>query len=217
MPALVTDPSLLPATNGLLDSTSRIARLLGPGLVVLLAGWLPLAHFLTLDAATFMASAVAIWADRPVGELAASALPATTEGVGAAVARGFLAMRRHALLGYMLVLSTFVVNGTWCPAMFLGLPLAIEHLGVRGPGSSGLGAYGLVISAYGCTNLLATLVVGNLACCCTPEDADVHRQRDRRGRHPAAGSGNRGADAGWRAIAVPDGGGRAGGDQLADQ
>jgi hypothetical protein len=46
--------------------------------------------------------------------------------------------------------------------MFLGLPLAIDRLGVRGPGDSGLGAYGLVISAYGCTNLLATLVVGNL-------------------------------------------------------
>jgi hypothetical protein len=45
--------------------------------------------------------------------------------------------------------------------MFLGLPLAIEHFGVRGPGGSGLGAYGLVVSAYGCTNLLATVVVGS--------------------------------------------------------
>jgi hypothetical protein len=70
-------------------------------------------------------------------------------------------MRQHALLGYVLG-STFVINGAWFAAMFLGVPLAIEHLGVRGPGGSGLSAYGLVISAYGCTNLLATLVVGNL-------------------------------------------------------
>jgi MFS family permease len=71
-------------------------------------------------------------------------------------------MREHAVLGFVLG-STFVINGAWYTAMFLGLPLAIDRLGITGPGGSGLSAYGLVISAYGCTNLLATLVVGNLA------------------------------------------------------
>jgi hypothetical protein len=88
-------------------------------------------------------------------------VPGAMEDIFAAIARGFRAMRQHALLGYVLG-STFVINGAWFAAMFLGVPLAIEHLGVRGPGGSGLSAYGLVISAYGCTNLLATLVVGNL-------------------------------------------------------
>ena len=37
--------------------------------------------------------------------------------------------------------------------------IARHHL--LGPGGAGLGAYGLVISAYGCTNLLATLAVGS--------------------------------------------------------
>jgi DHA3 family macrolide efflux protein-like MFS transporter len=159
LPGLVSDRTLLPATNGLLDSTDRLARLVGPSLVALLALWLPLAHFLTLDAATFLASATAIGLIgrlRPLPRVA----PDAAESFGAAIARGFRAMRAHALLGYVLG-STFVINGAWYAAMFLGLPLAIEHLGVRGPGGSGLGAYGLVISAYGCTNLLATVVVGN--------------------------------------------------------
>jgi MFS family permease len=169
LPALIKDRTLLPATNGLLDSTNRLARLLGPGLVALLAGLLPLVHFLTLDAATFVASATAIaligWL-RPLPR----AEPQAGESAGAAIARGFRAMRRHALLGYVLR-STFVINGGWYATMFLGLPLAIDQLGVHGPigsgggsgsSSAGLGAYGLVISAYGCTNLLATLVVGNL-------------------------------------------------------
>lgn len=160
LPALTPDRALLPATNALLDTTDRIARLLGPGLVALLAGILPLLHFLTLDAATFLVSACAILL---IGRL--RALPfvpgATAEGVGAAIARGFRAMRQHALLGYVLG-STFVINGTWYAAMFLGLPLAITRLGAHGPGGSGLSAYGAVISAYGLTNLLATLVVGNL-------------------------------------------------------
>jgi DHA3 family macrolide efflux protein-like MFS transporter len=160
LPGLVPDRTLLPATNGLLDSTDRIARLLGPGLVAVLAGWLPLVHFLTLDAATFLASATAIGLIgrlRPLPRVA----PPAAETIGTAIARGFRTLRRHALLGYVLG-STFVNNGAWYAAMFLGLPLAIEHLGVHGPGGSGLSAYGLVISAYGCTNLLATLVVGNL-------------------------------------------------------
>ena len=161
LPALIADRTLLPATNGLLDSTDRIARLLGPGLVALLAGFLPLAHFLTLDAATFAASALAIWLIGRLRPLPRAA-PEAEAGIGAAIARGFRAMRRHALLGYVLG-ATCVINGAWYVAMFLGVPLAIEHLGVRGPGGSGLSAYGLVISAYGCTNLLATLVVGNLA------------------------------------------------------
>jgi MFS family permease len=160
LPVLVTDRTLLPAANALLDTTSRIARLLGPGLVALLAAWLPLEHFLTLDAATFAASALAILL---IGRL--RVLPHTPrdtmESVGAAIARGFRVMRQNALLGYFLG-STFVINAAWYVALFLGVPLAVTQLGVRGPGGSGLSAYGLVISAYGCTNLLATLVVGNL-------------------------------------------------------
>lgn len=161
LPALIADRALLPATNALLDTTERIARLLGPGLVALLAVWLPLAQFLTLDAATFIVSAACIVA---IGRLRLMphVPPADRESMAASVGRGFRAMRAHAPLGFVLG-STFVINGSWFAALFLGLPLAIGQLGVTGPGGTGLSAYGLVISAYGCTNLLATLVVGNLA------------------------------------------------------
>ena len=161
LPGLIPDRALLPATNALMDTTSRIARLLGPGLVALLAAWLPLVHFLTLDAATFAVSAVCVLV---IGRLRRFpfAPPADRETMAASVARGFRAMRTHPVLGFVLG-STFVVNGAWYTAMFLGLPLAIDRLGITGPGGSGLSAYGLVVSAYGCTNVLATLVVGNLA------------------------------------------------------
>lgn len=36
----------------------------------------------------------------------------------------------------------------------------IDQRGLRGPGGTGLGAYGVVIAAYGCTNLLTTLALG---------------------------------------------------------
>ena len=41
------------------------------------------------------------------------------------------------------------------------MPLMVARNGLTGPGGSGVAAYGMVISAYGCTNLLANLVIGS--------------------------------------------------------
>lgn len=154
IPAVVTDVAMLPAANALLDTTERIARLLGPGVVGMLSAVLPLVHFVTVDAATFVASALALVG---IGRLRAlpEAEPPEAETVLRSALRGFVALRRHGLLGYI-VMTTGVVLGAWYAAMFLGLPLMLE----RG-GGGGIGAYGLVIASYGATNLLAVIVVGS--------------------------------------------------------
>jgi hypothetical protein len=159
LPELVQTPSMLPATNALLDTTERIARLLGPGLVALLAASLPMMHFLSLDAATFLVSALALVLISRLRRFAPAPTHARDERILGSMARGFRAMWQHRLLAYVL-LNTGVGNGAWYTAMFLGLPLMINQFGIVGPGGTGLGAYGLVISCYGSTNLLTTLVVG---------------------------------------------------------
>jgi DHA3 family macrolide efflux protein-like MFS transporter len=160
LPHLARDPDLLPAANALLDTTDRIARLLGPGLVGLTASLFPLVHFVTLDAFSFLLSAAAV---ATIARLrpAAPMVPRRESAVSA-VRRGFAAVRGHRLLFFVLCVSG-VINGAWTAAYFLGLPLMIAQAGVTGPGGTGLAAYGLVISAYGSTNLLGTLVVGNRA------------------------------------------------------
>ena len=160
LPHLAREPALLPAANALLDTTERIARLLGPMLVGLTAALLPLVHFLTLDGVTFLLSAGAVAAIAWLRPAAPVAL--RRESALAAVRRGFVAVRGHRLLCFVLCVSG-VINGAWTAAYFLGLPLMIAEAGVTGPGGTGLGAFGLVISAYGSTNLLGTLVVGNRA------------------------------------------------------
>ncbi|HUA76451.1 MAG TPA: MFS transporter [Acetobacteraceae bacterium] len=157
LPALVRDAAHLPAANALLDSTDRIARLLGPGLIVVFAAWVPVKHFLSLDAVSFGLSAASLLligrmrrlprprGDKPPRDILGSAL------------RGFRVVATHPLLRVTLQL-TGVNNGLWYAVFFLGLPLALtRHV----PGSAGLGAYGFVISAYGCTNLAATLVIAS--------------------------------------------------------
>ena len=159
LPSLVDDASLLPAANGLLDATDRSARLLGPGLVAVLAGAIPVVHFLTLDAASFVGSAGALLLIGRRHRANPAPRPAR-ENIWRAMMRGVRAMRGHPLLGYVLM-TTGWVNGAWIAVFFLALPLLIARHGLVGPGGSGLGAYGLVISAYGCTNLAATLVFGS--------------------------------------------------------
>ena len=158
LPGVVAEPHLLPAANGLLDATERSARLLGPGLVGMLAGIVPVVHFLTLDAASFAMSALALCL---IGRLRPAPVPllATREPVWHSIGRGVRAMRSHPLLGLTLA-QTGLVNGAWFATYYLALPLLIERHGLVGPGGGGLGAFGLVISAYGCTNLVGTLVFG---------------------------------------------------------
>jgi MFS transporter, DHA3 family, macrolide efflux protein len=74
--------------------------------------------------------------------------------------RGFRTVLRHRLLAFIL-LTCGIINGTWFAAYFVGLPLMIARDGVTGPGGTGLAAFGLVISAYGSTNVATTLIVGN--------------------------------------------------------
>jgi hypothetical protein len=159
LPVLVTNVTRLPATNALLDTTERIARLLGPGLVGIASATVPLVHFVTIDAVSFLVSAGAILGITRLRPAAvAHAIHHAT--ILATLTRGFTTVRRHPVLGYGLA-TTAIINGTWYATIFLGLPLLITHAGVTGPGGSGLAAYGLVISAYGATNLLGTLVVGS--------------------------------------------------------
>lgn len=159
IPALVADPSALPAANALLDATERIARLVGPALVGALVTVLPIRHMLTVDAASFLASAAALLAIQRHSRLPATG-PASPGSVLASMLHGIRVVRRHRLLGYVLA-ATSVLNGAWYAVFFLILPLMVARNGLVGPGGTGVAAYGAVISAYGCTNLLANLVIGS--------------------------------------------------------
>jgi len=153
IPAVVADVTRLPAANALLDTTERIARLLGPGLVAMLSGLLPLAHFVTVDAATFVVSALALVLIGRLRHVPRLAAPGRETALASAL-RGFSSARRLPLVFFVLS-TTGIVWGAWYAAMFLGIPLMLRQ------GGADVGAYGLVIASYGSTNLVATLIVGN--------------------------------------------------------
>ncbi len=155
LPVLAGDRAMLPAANALMDTTERLARLAGPGLLVLAAALVAEVHFVSLNVATFLLSALAVWLIARM-----RAVPAAGDGresLWEAALRGVRAVRRHALLGFMLAVVG-VQNGVWVAVYYLALPLHLE----RGFGAAGLPAFGTVIAAYGVGNLAGTLVLGNL-------------------------------------------------------
>jgi MFS family permease len=146
--------SMLPATNALIDTTERIARLLGPGLIGVAAASLPMVHFVSIDVVTFLISGAAV--ALAVTSRREAVPGAVRAGLWAGLSRGFVAVRRDPILGFVLSVSG-IINGGWYAAYFIGLPLMLVQGGVPG----GIAAFGTVISAYGLTNLATTLIVGN--------------------------------------------------------
>ena len=151
---LLTPRERLPATNALMDMTDRLARLIGPGLLSLAAALVPLVHFVTFDLVTFLISALAVSLIRLAPQPKRQPVAGTVWG---SLLHGFRVVRRHPLMWFALC-TTGIINGAWYAAYFIGLPLMIAQAGI----ANGVAAFGLVISAYGVTNLLANLFVGSL-------------------------------------------------------
>lgn len=151
LPTLLPDRAILPAANALIDATERLARLTGPALVGLLAPVVPALGFFAFDAVTFLAAAAAVTALPRTR----TAPPPPARGVLASMLRGAHALMRVPLLRDVW-LTTGPLNGAWFALFYLALPYAIAH-----DPHAGLGTFGAVIAAYGCTNLATTLVIGN--------------------------------------------------------
>lgn len=157
LPSLAADKQLFQATNGLFDATRRLARVSGPGVIAVAGGLIPVMHFFTIDAISFLISAAAIAlvlrsSPRPVTAAPGNLRRRIWQGIGG----GFNAVRRHPLMRLALG-AHGVASGAWYLAVILCVALKIKselELGVS--------AYGMVIAAYGLGNLAATVAVASL-------------------------------------------------------
>lgn len=158
LPALVTDRQMLQATNGLMDMTRRLARAIGPSLAGALVAVLSLSHFFTLDAISFIISAVAVlslgrrFAWQPVRARTARGI----RGIGMEIASAVRIVRAHRPLAWALG-SNGISNVAWGAAFTVGAPLLAARV-LAGQ----VGAYGLIVGAYGIGNVIGNIVIGSL-------------------------------------------------------
>ena len=159
LPRLAEGREMIRASTALFDSTLRFARVTAP-LVVGGAQALFAPMWLLVAAVAGQLGLAAAARRLPPG-------PPDTTGSGAgpdpggALLGGLRAARRHPAFARSLLVGT-VLNGTWWAGIPFGLALLVheERLGGVG-GDADLGTYALLMAAYGCGNLVATLIVGS--------------------------------------------------------
>jgi DHA3 family macrolide efflux protein-like MFS transporter len=159
LPALSSDAHVLQAANGLMDVTRRLARAIGPSIAGALVLLLPVAHFFTLDALSFLISALAIlalgnrFAWQPVAD------PAQTNGlrgIAEEIAGVLRHVRRHKPVAWMIMIA-FPNALFWSAAFMVGVPLLAAHTL-----DGNIGSYGLIVGAYGVGNVISNLIIGSI-------------------------------------------------------
>jgi DHA3 family macrolide efflux protein-like MFS transporter len=155
LPEVSPDAETLQAATGLMSTTSRLSRAVGPALVGVLAPFVATIHFFTLDALSFAVSALSVAALPPPPPRA----PAPRRPRGSfrdSLASGF---RATAEVPFMreLMLVRCAVGGLWGTAYSLGFALLVRALA---PGD--MRAFGWTVACYGVGNVAGALYVGNV-------------------------------------------------------
>lgn len=153
LPVIASAPATRHAVNGLFDATRRVARILGPSLIAVVNGTVPIGQFFMITAAGFLASSVGLWRALRDTDIPAPATKRGTSAVRDAVTGGVLAIRHHAVMRYGLA-ADFIGNVTWSMGVLLGMALYL-----RATSPAPLTEYGLMMTAYGAGNLAANLVL----------------------------------------------------------
>jgi predicted MFS family arabinose efflux permease len=159
LPALAPDRQMLQATNGLMDMTRRLARAIGPSLAGALVALLPLSSFFVLDTVSFVISAVAVLSLGRRFAWKPERLPSHRGGIGGIVseiAGAIRTVRAHGPLAWAMG-SLGVSNLAWGAAFTVGAPLLADRV-LAGQ----VGAYGLIVGAYGVGNVIGNIVVGSM-------------------------------------------------------
>jgi DHA3 family macrolide efflux protein-like MFS transporter len=159
IPRLVHDRELLQATNGLMGTTSRGARAVGPGIVGLLTGIIPMIHFFTLDSLSFGISALAVMSlGKELPDERSQVRP--RQGIMAGLKSGFELIDKK-LPGMetirFVMLAKSITTGAWAVILPLGIALMVQRML---PGN--IRAYGFLLASYGVGNLGGALVLANL-------------------------------------------------------
>lgn len=153
LPELTKDVGLLQTTNGLMETTGRFARIIGPGMVGLLSRQIPLIHYFTIDAVSFFVSAFSI--SRVKIDSSLANIDPVPLDLKATLLSGYRLAKSQSVLKYT-VYSSAVAGAAWIFVVPLGMTLLLRE---RLP--TNIGGLGLLITAYGVGNVVSNLVVAN--------------------------------------------------------
>lgn len=155
LPDVSPDLETLEAATGLMGTTARLARAVGPAVVGLLGPLLPTIHFFTLDSASFAVSAFSISRLSPSKRPPAPPRPARGS-FRENLLSGFRAVGASPMMKDLVAVRA-AVAALWGMSFGLGLALLVRSLV---PGD--MRAFGWTVALYGAGNVAGALFVGNI-------------------------------------------------------
>lgn len=155
IPLLAKDTEMMQATNGLMGTTIRMARMVGPAIVGLLSAFIPMIHFFTLDALTFIVSALSVNSLREAIPANVTEQQTHRPSFMQILVSGFKLVREKTGMSYIFFTKALTV-GTWNLALMIGFPLLVHEM-THGDAKS----FGLVMASYGLGNFAGSLYFGN--------------------------------------------------------
>lgn len=156
LPGLCEDPSLLKGANGLLSTTMRLARVMGPAIIGMLSGVIATIHFFSLNALSFLISAFSIFSIRKSFPTHSTEHLPENEHILKSFVDSWKTLKQNRAL-FDVVMAKTITGGAWGLAYGLGIALLIHEISPKD-----VTAFGLVMSAYGVGNILSALIVGNM-------------------------------------------------------
>jgi MFS family permease len=159
LPFLCKDSNTLQQTNALMDTTHRFARIFGPGLTGVILLVLPLPQFFTLDALSFVLSAVALLFIRHAFTVKEKKEYRKKNLNSSPIMDFKIAsnlLKNHKILLWALISLGFV-NLCWGVVYMVGIPIFTEQIL-----KENAGAFGLIGGAYGIGNILSLFAVGSM-------------------------------------------------------
>ena len=156
LPFVAKDPSTRKAANGLMSTTIRLARVLGPCMIGFLSLFLPEIHFFTFNAFSFIFSAYCVFSIRKSIQLAPTKPHLHKTHVFSNFVQSIKLLHQKPSVSRILYLKT-LSGGAWGLVFSLGFALLAREIR---PNS--VKDYGLVMGAYGLGNILAALIIASL-------------------------------------------------------
>lgn len=161
LPSITSSQTVLEAMTGLMDLTQRLARAVGPGLTGVLVAMMPITQFFTIEAVSFLVSALTIMAigarltwDREQVKMRIGHY--SLQGVMRDLTDGFKAAGDNKALRYCLV-NLIVQAGLWGIAFTVGIPILVKQIF-----ADNVANYGYLVAAYGVGSVLGNVLCANL-------------------------------------------------------
>lgn len=161
LPSITRSQNALEAMTGLMDLTQRLARAIGPSLTGVLVAIMPITQFFTIEALSFLISAMTIlmlgsaqltWDS----EKKTVAPYNSVQDLFRDLADGFNYAAKDKALTYCLI-SLALQAGLWGIAFTVGIPILVKQ-----SFGDNVANYGYLVAAYGVGSVLGNVLCANL-------------------------------------------------------